>query len=186
MHMLIKRFCSRSLFLAIIFACSANLFAQFSVGFNLEPFVMKGDVSTQGISILGASAAMDYQFDSTKSVSLRAGIYSRDGDGRLFAGSHYALLGRFAYNNSLYGLTGLSFYVNDATSSMSGKITNRTLTLLNLGIGTKLFSWLRIENIILIPIGGREFASVVYWYSSTSHYNVDYIYKINLGFEFEL
>lgn len=183
--MFIKKILSRLFFLVIVFACSTNLFAQFSVGLNFEPFVMNGDVSTQGVSILGASAAIGYQFDSTKSISLRTGIYARDADGRFFAGSNYSLLGKFAYNNSLYGLTGLSFYVNGGTSSMSGRITNRTIALLNLGIGTKLFSWLHIENIVLIPVGGREFASVVYWYSYTSHYKVDYIFKFNLGLELE-
>ncbi|MBI1938089.1 MAG: hypothetical protein HYS25_08170 [Ignavibacteriales bacterium] len=183
--MLIKKIFFYIIFITTIFTNSTNLFAQFSVGLNFEPFVMNGDVSTQGVSILGASAAIGYQFDSTKSISLRAGIYSRDADGRFFAGSNYSLIGRFAYNNSLYGLTGLSVYVNGGTSSMSGRITNRTIALLNLGLGMKPLSWLHIENIILIPVGGREFASVVYWYSYTTHYKIDYIYKFNLGFELQ-
>lgn len=181
----IKKFSYRLFFITIIFASCNNLFAQFSVGLNFEPFVMNGDVSTQGVSILGTSAVIGYQFDSTKSISLRVGIYARDADGRFFAGSNYSLLGRFAYNNSLYGLTGLSVYVNGGTSSMSGRITNRTIALLNFGLGMKPLSWLRIENILLIPVGGREFASVVYWNSYTSHYKVDYIFRFNLGFEFE-
>jgi len=170
----------------ILFILCSTLSAQISLGLNLEPFALSGDINSEGISPLGISASIGYQFDSTKYISLRAGFYSRNFDARQFAGTNYSLLGKYQFNNSLYVLTGLTLYNNDATSSMSGKITNRLVALIGLGLGAKPLSWLHIENIFFIPVANREFASVYYMGGFTQSYKISYLFKFSLGVEFEL
>ncbi|GEM_PF-4818607 len=173
-------------FIALIFVVYTNTSAQISLGINLEPFILSGDIGSDGISPLGVSAAVGYQFDSTKSFSLRAGLYSRNFDARQFAGRNYSLFGKYQFNSSLYILAGLSFYNNNATSSMSGKITNHSIFLFGCGLGAKLFSWLHIENILFLPIGNSEFASILYSGTYAYNYRVGSLFQINLGVEFEL
>lgn len=184
--MLFKNMFYRVVFFLLMVAYWSTIPAQISIGFNFEPFVLNGDLPTRGISLLGISATIAYQIDSTKSISLRVGLYSRDGDARYFAGSNYSLLGRWNFNNSLYGISGISLYNNDATHSMSTSITNHSFVLLNVGIGLKPVTWFHFENIILIPVGNREFATVKSYGIYTDSYKADYLLKLNFCFEFEL
>jgi hypothetical protein len=172
------------LLLITVFLSQNN--AQLSVGLIFEPFKITGDFNTPSISTTGGSAFVCYQVDSTKSISLRIGFYAKNMDARIFAGTQYSILGEYKLNRKIFSLIGLSLYENNATSSMSGRITNKSVMFINAGIGINPIDWFKNEIILLLPVGNREVATVKFFYDQISHYHVDYILKVNFVFVLKL
>lgn len=178
----------RLVFASLTFILYSNIFAQFSLGLNLEPFSLSSNAGTnEGLSPLSISASIDYQLDSTKSFSFRAGLYGKDIGAGSFSGSNFSLYGRYYFNSSLYLLTCLGIHKNDGIASMGNSITNRKVFLMGFGIGVKLIKSLHIENILLLPVGNSEFATISFFGGNSSlSMKINYLYKLSLGIEFEL
>lgn len=174
------------LIIFIFLSLSPKIFSQISFGINLEPFVPNGDAGKEGISLLGISTSIGYRFDSTKSIYVKTGFYANDFNFRHFAGSNYSILGIYQFNKSLYGLVDLSIYKNDAKSGLGTRITNHSIFLLGLGIGTNLLTWLRLENILYLPVSNNEFSTIYSLASDPISLKLTYMFKFVLGIKFDL
>ncbi|NJD21117.1 MAG: hypothetical protein FIA82_00385 [Melioribacter sp.] len=175
-------------FFSIILLIYSNLSAQFSLGINLEPFSLSSNAGTnEGLSPLSLSASLDYQLDSVKSFSFRAGLYGKDIGTGIFRGSNFSLYGRYHFNGTLYLLTCLGLHKNDGSGSMASSVTNRKVFLVGVGVGVKLIKSLHIENLLLLPVGNSEFATISFFGSNSSlSMKINYLYKLSFGIEFEL